>query len=85
MRLWDDLLATPTKEWHEAGVWERLHRRLLDRLGEADHIDWERASLDSSSVAAPGGAKEPVRIRRIRANRARSATLWSTEEASRSR
>jgi len=20
------------KEWHEAGVWERLHKRLLDRL-----------------------------------------------------
>jgi transposase len=73
------------KEWHEAGVWESLHRRLLDRLGEADQIDWERASLDSASVPAPGGAKRPERIRRIRANRARSATLWSTEEASRSR
>jgi transposase len=43
------------KEWNEAGVCERLHQRLLDRLGEADHIDWERASLDSASVAAPGG------------------------------
>ena len=73
------------KEWHEAGVWESLHRRLLDRLGEADQIDWERASLDSASVPAPGGAKRPERIRRIRANRARSATLWSTEEVSRSR
>jgi len=64
------------KEWHEAGVWERLHRRLLDRLGEADQIDWERASLDSASVAAPGGAKRPARTRQIRANRARSAMLW---------
>ena len=73
------------KEWHEAGVWERLHRRLLDRLGEADQIDWERASLDSASVPAPGGAKRPERILRTRANRARSAILWSTEEASRSR
>ena len=43
------------KEWNEAGVWERLHGRLLDHLGEADQIDWERASLDSASVAAPGG------------------------------
>jgi len=25
------------KEWHEAGIWERLHRVLLNRLGEADH------------------------------------------------
>jgi transposase len=73
------------KEWHEAGVWERLHRRLLNSLGEADQIDWERASLDSASVPAPGGAKRPERIRRIRANRARSAMLWSTEEASHSR
>jgi transposase len=73
------------KEWQEAGVWERLHRKLLDRLGEADQIDWERACVDSASVAAPRGAKRPVRIRRIRANRARSATLWSTEKASRSR
>jgi transposase len=73
------------KEWHEAGVWERLHRRLLDRLGEAVQIGWERASLDSASVPAPGGAKEPALTRRIRANRARSAILWSTGEASRSR
>src|SRR4051794_4349479 len=64
------------QEWQEAGVWGRLHRRLLDRLGGADQIDWERISLDSASVAAPGGAKRPVRIRRTRANRARSAILW---------
>jgi hypothetical protein len=30
---------------------------LLDRLGKAEEIDWERASLDSASVAAPGGQK----------------------------
>ncbi len=46
------------KEWHEAGVWEELHQRLLDRLAEADQIDWQRASLDSASVAAPGGSKD---------------------------
>jgi transposase len=73
------------KGWHEAGVWGRLHRVLLDRLGGADRIDWERASLDSAAVPAPGGAKRPAPTRRIAANRARSATLWSTEGASRSR
>jgi transposase len=46
------------KEWLEAGVWEELHQRLLDRLGVADQIDWQRASLDSASVAAPGGSKD---------------------------
>ncbi len=73
------------KEWHEAGVWARLHRTLLDRLGEADRIDWSRASLDSAAVPAPGGAKRPAPTRRTAANRARSAILWSTERASRSR
>jgi transposase len=71
-------------EWHEAGVWERLHEVLLNRLGEADRIDWERASLDSASIAAKRGATKPARIRRIRENRARSATLFRTETASRS-
>ncbi len=70
--------------WHEAGVWERLRKAaLLDRLGKADEIDWERASLDSAAVPAPGGAKRPARTRRTEANRARSAMLWSTETASR--
>jgi transposase len=73
------------RDWQEAGVWEELHRVLLDRLGEADRIDWERASLDSASVAAKRGAERPARIRRIKANRARSATLFRTEGASRSR
>ena len=46
------------KEWHKAGVWDRLHRALLDRLGEADRVDWSRTSLDSASVAAPGGRED---------------------------
>jgi transposase len=73
------------KEWNEAGVWKELHHKILDRLGKADEIDWHRASLDSASVPAPGGAKRPERIRRIKERRARSAMLWSTEGASRSR
>jgi transposase len=71
------------KEWHEAGVWQKLHQALLKRLNEADRIDWSRASLDSSSVPAQKGAAKPGRIRRIAANRARSAILWSTPKASR--
>jgi transposase len=65
-------------EWQAAGVWQHLHHRLLDCLGEADQIDWTRAALDSAMVPAPRGAQRPARIRRIAANRARSAMLWST-------
>jgi len=74
------------KEWHEVGVWEQLHKKLLDRLGQDDRIDLSRASLDSAVIPAPGGAKRPGRTRRIAANRAPSAiSLWSTETASHSR
>jgi transposase len=72
------------RDWQDAGVWDRLHHELLDRLGDADRIDWERACLDSASIPAKKGAQRPGRIRRIAANRARSATLWSTGPAPRS-
>ena len=72
------------RDWQEAGVWEALHRVLLDRLGEDDRIDWSRASLDSASIPAKRGVKSSARIRRIVANRVQSAMLWSTGEASRS-
>jgi transposase len=71
------------KEWQESGVWEKLHRVLLDRLGEADQLDWERASLDSASIPAKRGDQKPERIRRIKERRARSATLFRIEGASR--
>jgi transposase len=72
------------RDWQEAGVWDRLHQTLLDRLGDAGQIDWSRVSLDSASLPAKRGASAPGRIRRIGANRARSAMLWSTDEGSRS-
>jgi transposase len=72
------------RDWQEAGLWEELHRTLLNRLGEADRIEWERTSLDSASVPAKRGDRRPARIRRIREKRARSATLFRTEGASRS-
>ena len=83
LRLGRHLLATLTRV-ARGGVWERLHKFLLDRLGEADRIDWERASLDSASIPAKMGAQKPARIQRIREKRARSATLFRTEGASRS-
>ena len=73
------------RDWQEAGVWAGLHRALLEQLSDAGQLDWSRASLDSASVAAKRGAPRPARTRRIAANRARSAILWSTPKASRSR
>ena len=43
MRLRGARQALRPRDWQEAGVWRKLHRVLLDRLGEADRIDRERA------------------------------------------
>jgi len=68
-------------EWQAAGVWDQLQRVLLERLQGADQLDWSRAVLDAASVPAPKRGQPPARIRRIAANRARSAILWSTPAA----
>src|SRR5919202_3396584 len=65
------------RDWQEAGVWEKLHRRLLNWLGDEAAIDWSRASLDSISVRAKRGASRPARTRRTAARRGRS-TIWSS-------
>jgi transposase len=44
-------------EWANAGVFDALHLRVLDRLGEQGRVDWERASVDSASVGGPCGRK----------------------------
>jgi transposase len=72
------------RDWQAAGVWARLHRVLLDRLGRANAIDWSRCSLDGASVPAKRGAKRLARTRPTAASRAASGTSWSTPTASRS-
>lgn len=62
------------RDWQAAGVWEKLHERVLNWLGDQAAIDWSRASLDSLSVRAKRGASRPGRIRRIGANPAPSTT-----------
>ena len=73
------------RDWQVAGVWAGLHRALLQRLADADRLDWSRASLDSASVAAKREANRPGRIRRTGVGRARSSTSSSIATASRSR
>ena len=49
------------RDWHDGGVWHRIHRKLLDKLGQADRIDWSRAALDSRTLPAKRGAPAPDR------------------------
>jgi len=62
------------RDWTLAGVWDRLHRVLLERLHGAERIDWSRAVIDSASVRAVFGGRGPGRTPRIAARRARSTT-----------
>jgi transposase len=43
------------RDWQQAGVWEQLHHRLLDWLGDGGQVDWSRAAIDSASVRARRG------------------------------
>ena len=57
--------------WQGRGVWDKLHQLFLERLQEADKIDWSRAVVDSSSLLAVGGATKrgpipPIDVRKAR-------------------
>jgi transposase len=68
------------RDWQVAGVWERLHTRVLNWLGDEAAIDWSRASLDSLSVRAKRGASRAGRTRPTVA-RPVPSTTWSSIEA----
>ena len=46
--------------WQKAGVWDEVHKVLLDRLRAEEQLDLSAAVVDSSHVRAVGGAKVPV-------------------------
>ena len=72
MTLWNRL-----DEWRKAGVWDALHRLLLDKLRGADQIDFSRVIVDSASVRAVHGGKKPDPARWTAAN-AGANTTWSS-------
>jgi transposase len=73
------------RDWQEAGVWDRLQRAVLARLGRRNAIDFRRAALDSGSVVAKREARKRGQTRPTEASRARSATSSPMPTVSRSR
>jgi transposase len=55
--------------WQQAGVFDRLHQRVLDRLGQQGVLDWSRAALDSVSVRAKAGRADRAQSHRPRRGR----------------
>ena len=64
--------------WHEAGVFDQLHRILLAELNAAGQIDWTRACLDASHVKAKKGARRPPPRQSTEAKPAASTTSSAT-------
>jgi transposase len=56
------------RDWQKAGVWDRVHRVLLNKLRGIDKIDFSRALVDSGSVRAVFGGRKPAQIPLIDAN-----------------
>ena len=73
VRLRDDCWRR-LRDWHQAGVWQRLHEALLAELNAAGALDWSRAVIDSSHVRALKGGPKPARARSIVPGPARSTT-----------
>ena len=69
MTLWNRL-----DEWREAGVWDALHRLLLDKLRAAGEIDFARVVVDSASVRAVHGGKKRDRAPWTAGKTARNTT-----------
>jgi transposase len=61
-------------EWHDAGVWQRLHEVLLAELHAADKLDWSKAAIDGSHVRAMKGGPQQGRARSTAPNLARNTT-----------
>jgi transposase len=62
------------RDWHAAGVWQRLHELLLAELHAAGALDWSKAVIDSSHVRAVKGGPKPGRARSTVPGPARSTT-----------
>jgi len=71
------------RDWHEAGVFQRLHEALLARLREAGCVDLGDVVADSASVRAVFGGRRPGRTRPTAARKAPSTTCSPTPAASR--
>jgi transposase len=72
------------RDWQAAGVWDALHKRLLEKLNAAGAIDWSRAIVDGSHIRALLGGSSRGRPRSTVPGRARSTISSSTRPASRS-
>ncbi len=64
-------LLNRLRQWQKAGVWDAMHRVMLDKLRAAGSIDFSRVIVDSASIRAMHGGKK------------RGPALWTAEKPAR--
>lgn len=62
------------RDWQKAGVWDRMHEALLQKLLKEGVVDLSSVAVDSSSVRAVGAGKKQDQARSTGAGRAPSIT-----------
>jgi transposase len=62
------------RDWTQAGLWPRIHVKLLSILGRRGKIDASLGVMDSASVRALFGGNTPVQTPRIGPRKAANAT-----------
>jgi len=58
------------RDWQKAGIWDKIHQTLLNKLRQADQIDFSRSIVDSASVRAVFGGRKLGQIPQIDAKTA---------------
>jgi transposase len=76
-------LLNRLRQWQRAGVWDAMHRLMLDKLRAAGVIDFSRVIVDSASVRAMHGGKKRAPAPWTAGKTAPSTTSRSTRAASR--
>jgi len=71
-------LLNRLRQWQRAGVWDAMHRVMLDKLRAAGEIDFSRVIVDSGSVRAMHGGKKRARAPWTAGKTARSITWRRT-------
>jgi transposase len=69
-------LLNRLRQWQKDGVWDRMHRVMLDKLRAAGGIDFSRVIVDSSSIRAMHGGKKREKAPWTAEKWDRNTTSW---------
>lgn len=73
------------RDWQGAGIWQKIHERMLDELRRNDELDLSIVTADSGTVRAVGAGEKRDQTPPTGASRGANIILQPTRRARRSR